>query len=289
MLKNIYKNAIMLYTVQMIFIVMLLNNNFMKSLDIYQPANKEGFEIILGIIIFILNIVSIFVLRALYLRSKEEQQFLISKIKFKFIEEQNKIFRQNRHDLKNHLIIIAQLLKENKLTKLEEYLNSYLDEIDKSLISINTGINEIDILLYSKISSAKQKGINVDFKCTTIIKLSKKNILDLISIMGNIFDNAIEATEDLKGGKYIKINICEDPIDYIIKISNNFKNENKINELEVFDEGFTTKEGNDRGEGLKIVKKLVEKYHGEVKVNINDSEFYIQIELPKFALGGEND
>lgn len=52
-----------------------------------------------------------------------------------------------------------------------------MEEIDKNLVTINTGVNEIDILLYSKISNAKSKDIEVDFKCDTQIQCSKNTCL----------------------------------------------------------------------------------------------------------------
>ncbi|HAA81201.1 MAG TPA: histidine kinase, partial [Thermoanaerobacter sp.] len=81
MFKDSYKNAMMIYVVQMVLIVILVNNNFMKSLDVFQPKNQELFRIFIGILIFILNGFSIFVLRELYAKNKEERQFLINSIR----------------------------------------------------------------------------------------------------------------------------------------------------------------------------------------------------------------
>lgn len=288
MIKNSYKNAIILYIIQMVLIVLLLNNNFMKSVNVFQPKNEELLRLLLGVVIFVLNIASIFVLRDLYIKGKEEQQFIINSVKFKYIEEQNRIYRQNRHDLKNHIIIISELAKEKKYKELDDYLSSYMEEIDKSLVTVSTGVNEIDILLYSKINSAREKNIIVDFKCSTEIKCAKKHVLNLVSILGNILDNAIEACDEMGGNKAIAVNISDDPLDYIIQITNPHNFKYKIAPEILFEEGFSTKQGDGRGEGLYIVKKIVQKYQGEVNIEIDNGYFSVKVEIPKFKLEDDN-
>lgn len=287
MFKDSYKNAMMIYVVQMVLIVILVNNNFMKSLDVFQPKNQELFRIFIGILIFILNGFSIFVLRELYAKNKEERQFLINSIRFKYIEEQNRIYRQNHHDIKNHLIILSELVKEKRYSELKNYLSSYMEEIDKNLLTINTGVNEIDILLYSKISNAKSKDIEVDFKCDTQIQCSKKHVLNLVSVLGNLIDNAIEACDEMEKDKYIIIEMKEDPIDYIFHIKNRYNFQTNVKPSLVFKEGFSTKEGRGRGEGLYIVRNIVEKYSGEIEVQTDGGYFDVIVEIPKFSLEGD--
>lgn len=288
MIKNSYKNAIILYIIQMVLIVMLLNNNFMKSVNVFQPKNDELLRLLLGIVIFILNIVSIFVLRDLYIKGKEEQQLIVNSVKFKYIEEQNRIYRRIRHDLRNHIIILSELAKEKRYKELDDYLSSYMEEIDKSLITVSTGANEIDILFYSKINSAREKDITVDFKCSTEIKCANKHVLNLVSILGNVLDNAIEACDEMRGNKIITVSISDDPLDYIFQITNPYNFKYEIAPEILFQEGFSTKQGDGRGEGLYIVKKIVQKYQGEVNIKIDDGYFNIKIEIPKYKLEGDN-
>lgn len=287
MFKGSYKDAMMIYVLQMVLIVMLVNNNFMKSFDVFQPKNQELFRIFIGILIFVLNMFSIFVLRGLYAKNKEERQFLINSIKFKYIEEQNRIYKQNHHDIKNHLIIISELIKEKRYSELENYLSSYIKEIDKNLVSINTGVNEIDILLYSKINNAKGKNIEVNFKCDAQIKCGKQHVLNCVSLLGNLLDNAIEACEEMEKDKYIIIEIKEDPIDYIFHIKNRYDFGKNVEPFIFFEEGFSTKEGKGRGEGLYIVKNIVKKYSGEIEVKTDRGYFDVIVEIPKFSVEGD--
>lgn len=287
MFKNIYKSAMLIYVIQMVLIVILVNNNFMRSLDIFQPKSEELFRLTIGILIFVLNLFSIFVLRELYRRFKEERQYLINSLKFRYIEEQNRIYRKNHHDIKNHLMVISALLKEKKYEEVEEYLSSYLDEIDKNVFNINTGVSEIDILLYSKLSNAKSKGVDVKFKCTAEIKCSQRHVLNLVSILGNLLDNAIEACEEMKHDKYIEVEIKEDPIDYIFRVKNKYDFEQKIPGGTFFEEGFSTKGEEGRGEGLYIVKNITDKYNGTINLNTDEGYFDITVEIPKFSLEGD--
>ncbi|MGI6328167.1 MAG: Spo0B domain-containing protein [Dethiobacteria bacterium] len=98
-------------------------------------------------------------------------------LKFKHIEEQNHLYRQHRHDLKNHLSIISGLAQTNEMERLKNYLSSYLDVIDKSIVSVDTGLKELDTLLYAKFTEAKRKNISIDYKCLTGLEMRVKSIL----------------------------------------------------------------------------------------------------------------
>jgi len=207
-------------------------------------------------------------------------------LKFKHLTEQNRIYRQHQHDFKNHLNIMVSLFRQRELGKLEEYLSAYIAEINDASFKVATGIAEIDILIRVKIDQAKSKSIPVDFRCRTSLKCGKGNVLRLVSILSNVLDNAIEACERLTNdlSPQICIDIDEDALDYLFKVTNTLGPDMVASPEILFQEGFTTKEGEGRGEGLTIVKRLVAKLNGEVRIDAKDS-FVVSIEIPKHQLG----
>ncbi|MBF8983896.1 GHKL domain-containing protein [Lutibacter sp. B2] len=283
---KIYRRAIIYNAIQIILITLLINNNFMKELNYFQPADRDAFELILGMIIFIINFCVIFVIKGLYIASKEEEEKNINLLRYQHIEEQKQLYIRQKHDMKNHLMVISELAKEKEYSRLDKYLVAYEKEVDQSFMLVDTGCKELDILFYTKIKKAKQLYMDVNFKCSTRIKCSNKRILDLISISSNILDNALEACEiiDDDNKKEISIEIYDDVVDHILIVKNTFNKMQEINKEKIFKEGFSTKGSNARGQGLYIVKKKVSKLNGKFHVDIIDQYFQIKIEIPKYMM-----
>ncbi|MHB1654731.1 MAG: sensor histidine kinase [Desulfitobacteriaceae bacterium] len=284
MKKNVYNVAILFFTIQSILIVILLNNNYMKKYSFFQLTNPDLLELFFGFIILCLNLVAVFVVRRLYLSGLEAQQLKTTALKYDNLVEQNRIYRQHHHDLKNHLNVVLGLLTLGKYDELNDYLNSYLRTINEGLLKTETGLDEINVLLSSKLYLAKIKEIQVDLIIAASLRCSRKHMLDLVAILGNILDNALEAVQDLDQSKrLVSIYFRQDPLEYIFQIANPLPISSP-SELELFlKEGFSTKQEG-RGQGLFIVKRLTEKLGGSISVDLGEGQFKVTIEIPKHRL-----
>ena len=80
--------------------------------------------LVLGFAVLILCIVSIFVIRHLC-QSLCARQQEVELLRLEDIEEQNRLHRQYRHDLYNHLMVISGLAQLGRLDKLMEYWNPF--------------------------------------------------------------------------------------------------------------------------------------------------------------------
>ena len=98
-----------------------------------------------------------------------------------------------RHDYRNHI----QTMKAYAAAKDWDAVQHYLDLLDEDLTTVDTviktGNSMTDAILNSKISLAKAKGIEVVADAHIPVKL-KSSEIDLCCIIGNLFDNAIEAS-----------------------------------------------------------------------------------------------
>ena len=138
------------------------------------------------------------------------------------------------------------------------------------------------MLLQTKKLSAHNHNIDIQF---TISNDSFDTIktTDLIKILSNLIDNAIDATTELPEDER-KINIvCQaDFSHYLFKITNTGP---KITDKEhIFVSGFSTKKtvpGKVRGQGLFIVKEVVNKYNGHISIDSNEFETTAIVEIPK--------
>lgn len=279
--KEYYK-IMLLFVVQMMLLTTFVINNFMTR-HVYVPSKIQSVtEMILGVIAFFNSIVSIFVVKKLYKTAQEQHDRKIHELKYANVEEQNNIQRQHRHDLLNHLNVLSILSHEKRFLELDNYLSEYRNEVNNVCLSVNTGIEEMDILLYSKITTAQRKNMVTDFKCSASIQCKKRYNFSLISIVGNLLDNALEAAEESED-KLLSIYIKEDPIDYSFIIQNSFCQLENIEPDILFKAGFSTK-GPERGRGLNIIRKLVDKFEGTIVINIENEIFEVRVDLPKHNL-----
>ena len=105
-----------------------------------------------------------------------------------------------RHDYRNHI----QTMKAYAAAQDWDAIQNYLDLLDTDLqivdTVIKTGNPMTDAILNSKISLAKAKGIEVAADAHIPVRL-KSSEIDLCCILGNLFDNAIEASMKLPEDK----------------------------------------------------------------------------------------
>jgi sensor histidine kinase regulating citrate/malate metabolism len=177
-------------------------------------------------------------------------------------------------------------VKSEKYSDLKDYTKQYIDNTSKKLRQINTGADELDVLIYNKLDTANHHSIETDFICPTSFNMSHHAVIDIVSILSNLLDNAIEANRRIvtPSERMLSININEDQLDYVIVVTNAFIQEASPSRFLM--DGFTTKRDvKNHGLGLGIIHKLVDKYKGTVYIDIFNDKFYqIKIEIPKHTL-----
>ena len=112
------------------------------------------------------------------------------------VENMYRQIRGWRHDYRNHIQTMKVLATNGDM----EGIKAYLDELDTDLNSVDTVVKTgnpmADAILNSKLSLARSKCITVRCDAHIPVRL-KMSELDLCCIIGNLFDNAIEASLSL--------------------------------------------------------------------------------------------
>ncbi|WKV09806.1 GHKL domain-containing protein [Thermoanaerobacterium sp. CMT5567-10] len=280
MIRKSLNKIIAIFFMYMIFITFMFDNSMYYQQKIIIPAD---FELFLFFTIVVINVLVFTIIRMIYINGKNEYQYIINDFKLRFIEEQNNLYRKNKHELRNKILVLYELIRQMKYEDAEEFLMTYIDVINNSLIKVDTGNDIIDLLLYSKISAAIEKNISVNFICTVDLKYSKKVTNDICSVLGNLLDNAIEECDRLKNNKRIEIMLKSDPVDYIFIVKNTCGEISEDVKRNILNGGFTTK-GDGRGTGLSIVKDIVYSYNGDINIKIDDKYFDVTVEIPSYKL-----
>lgn len=176
------------------------------------------------------------------------------------------------HDLKNKFYAIQSLMQEDVQSAIAEMdsITNILNAQRKLKCVGNVGI---DALLNSKISLAKHKGVQIHIT-STLSDLIGIDTIDMCLILGNILDNAIEATEPLPAQKNIDLTIQQN-LNCIYIIAVNDTN-GQAQYLKT-----SKKDSAHHGYGLKNIRSIVEKYNGFIDIDNKDNKFKISIVLEK--------
>lgn len=167
--------------------------------------------------------------------------------------------RRFKHDWVNNLTVIYSMLKMNKIKELNQYISELI--VQNTEHGGNTEIFNIKNaglfgIISSKINQAQEKGINVELSVIGEIEnIPGVKISELCEIVGIFLDNAIE--ESIKATKSISIVLYKSESCIELSISNSCQKTPDIQAI--YAEGYSTK-GENRGMGLAIARKILEKY-----------------------------
>jgi two-component system, LytTR family, sensor histidine kinase AgrC len=182
-----------------------------------------------------------------------------------------------RHDYRNHI----QTLKSHAADGDLDAIRRYLDELDTDLtrldMTIRTGNRMADAILNSKISLARAKNIPVTIKATIPVALTTSE-LDLCIIIGNLIDNAIEASLQLPEDRRM-IRVYMDMKNTQLYMS--FTNLTATGKMRKENGHFRTTKGAGHGFGLMRVDSIIERLNGYISRNSEDNAFTTEVMLPQ--------
>lgn len=167
-------------------------NSYPNALEVMMAVNTILLTILLPIFIY-RNRISEF-----FRESTEYQKIYIeAELKhfqqYKFAQEETKRFR---HDIKNNLICLSDMLSQNKTEEGKEYLKSLLGEVHRLSQKYVSGDEILDSIISSKVCVMEEANIGFSLDGVIAGGLNLES-LDICSIFSNALDNAIEATTPL--------------------------------------------------------------------------------------------
>ena len=216
--------------------------------------------------IIIINVISILLLimeQKVY-EQKTRQQVMLSAYqqKEKDIESILDMHRQNskqRHDFKNVILLIKELIRDEQYNKATEMLDKYSEGYkNNNLTEIVSDNIVLNYLLNRKINQCREVGI--DMACYILGNIAGVDDMDLYILLENLCDNAIEAAGQCEKPS-IKLQIAENNASMYIDIGNTtsgnvLKNNPNMNT--------TKKDKNMHGFGIMNIRDIIDKYNGTI-------------------------
>lgn len=189
------------------------------------------------------------------------------------MESQSRI-RALKHDMKNHLLAVQTLAKAAQPEKILEYLASMQEFMTNPSEHIFTGNEELDSLLNYKLKKAKEnlKTVEADIVIPDQMKLYS---FDLNVVVGNLLDNAIAASERTEE-QFLKLSMRMDKGILFLYV---------VNSCDGIPDGvcdirkMAEKSAEGHGIGLANVKRIVEKYNGEIDMSCEGHHMKTEVML----------
>ena len=193
------------------------------------------------------------------------------------VENMYKQIRGWRHDYRNHIQVMKTHAANGDLTAVIDYL----DELETDLSSIDTviktGNKMTDAILNSKISLARSKNVPVDITADISVALTVSE-LDLCIIIGNLFDNAIEANLALpKNERMLSIYMEMKGTQLYMSFTNMTADKKQRKESG----RFNSSKGEGHGFGLIRIDTIINRYGGYINRNSEDGAFTTEVLLPQ--------
>lgn len=273
--RNIGVSYWVLFIITMFFdasVIILLGSFILDTLQVERRNIVVIFYmgVVIGLLIQLVLLINTLVTRNVHKENEKlAKQFLESQNEhYQYLEKREHETKKFRHDIKNHLILLENMINMHQYDEAKEYLGTINKKVISfsNQISVNNGI--ADAILNRFYTEAKEKRITLKvsghFPMDCYI-----TAYDICTIFSNLLSNAIQAELEAEGKEVlVLIKYTEDKV--LLTIENDYVNE--LNEVDgVFKTTKTDSLGH--GYGLSNVKECVEKNGGYLSIATDNHRF----------------
>ncbi|MFC0268052.1 ATP-binding protein [Kushneria aurantia] len=196
--------------------------------------------------------------------------------------------RASTHEFKNKLHVILGLTRLRDMETLERYLHELVDYRDAVSTPIIEQVREplLAGFLIGKQSEAREKGIILEVVAETAIPPADESttLHALVSIIGNLLENAFEAIGDRPQGR-VAIHMALEAGVLSLQVQDNGGGMAPEQEARIFDKGFSSK-GEQRGLGLWLVREQLDAVEGSLSLYSSPGEgTLIEVSYPYRVAG----
>lgn len=255
-----------------IFYIVAWDNYFNISVD----------KLVIFAVLFIINLLTYYIYQRVQIQAEEQidkelikQQNAFYEARYLDTQNQWENLKKIRHDMKNHYALGQAYLEEGRYEELKEYFEKATGNLANKENVIATGNIGVDSIINYKTEMAKEQQIKVIHDVRIEEEITIKNE-DINILLGNLFDNAIEAASKTEA-RQIEFKLHTDKTALFFEIRNSYHNDIVRN---VENEIVTTKaDKKNHGLGMKAIKEIVGKYKGAMEIKEETDFFIVKIFL----------
>lgn len=214
---------------------------------------------------------------------KKNNKIIQQRAKLSYTEQIIEVYDKQKeimHNLCHYLRIIGELALERKSEEIYKIIKELNVELEGNEMTLYSNHIILNALLSEKAMISEKNDVTYEVYVEPEINFGSVKDIDLISMLGNLLENAIHAASECvkeQAGVKIKIfmqnqgNVC------VAKIVNDFSGQvHKKNEIFMT----TKKDKKLHGIGLRSVRKTAEKYKGHLECYTIKNKFYAILVMP---------
>lgn len=193
--------------------------------------------------------------------------------------------RAQQHEFSNRMHAVAGLLELGRPEEALQYLNEIRGtaaDLDRTLRT-HVGAPMIVGLLLGKAAEANERGIELAISPETELGPAPELLQALVTILGNLIDNAFDALADSPAPRRVTVAIVETPETLTVRVADNGPGVPDGSVPQIFESGYTTKRGalaRHGGLGLSLVHTTASRLGGTVSV-ARDGGAAFTVTLPR--------
>ena len=211
-----------------------------------------------------------------YQLSVQSEEVAYSRKQESDIRSLHQSVRQLKHDMKNHLMVLASYLNSGDYEAAKAYTSEILDKLNTMHSYIETGNSLLNHILNEKLELARSYGISVRAEIESL-SFSRMHSIDFSALLTNLLDNSIEASKNEPFGE-LHLHIFQERGYDAVSIKN------KIGKsvLEENPELRSTKEDKEQhGIGITQIKEIVTAYDGIYDFYEKEGYFCSRVFIPQ--------
>lgn len=208
----------------------------------------------------------------------EKQQLQVEDTYNRFVAQTIEGLQTWKHDYKNQLLSLSGYIANEDFEGANQYIIGLKASITELAPIIHTGKKSLDMLLTNKLFIAHSNQIKTQVSISSIEMLKIPEI-ELNSIIGNAFDNALEAClkVDSSDSRFISLNFSMKKQMYYMRFENSSLGDYVTN---IDGTLLSSKQKDSIGYGLSRIQSIAKEHQGFCQVQPGGSNFVIEIVLP---------
>ncbi|MNJ37014.1 hypothetical protein D3C77_318190 [compost metagenome] len=252
----------------------------LNVLTTYSEKNIYYFISIIGFLVLNVGIIYIFdhiidKFQFMHENAQLQQQMDYQDANYEKTVHSFKSMKRIIHDTHQQFLYIEECINRNELAAAREHIKATLNKVEGAYHRVNTGNLVIDALVTNTLNIGQANGIKINTKLSLYSQELNMDRYDLCVVLGNMLDNAVEASKKVKiaEDRYILIKIHSDEQALFIHILNHMENE--AVHLR------SHKENPDiHGIGLTNISRICDKYGGNMTIEAKRKVFHNMVFIP---------
>ncbi|MFC4099407.1 GHKL domain-containing protein [Paenibacillus xanthanilyticus] len=248
--------------------------NILTFNSFFSFLSAIGFLFLNVLIVYIMDTITE-KLQFMHENAQLQQQMDYQDANYEKVVHSFKSIKRIIHDTNQQFLYIDECMKRNELEAAREHIKTTLSKIEGAYRRVNTGNLAIDALVTNTLDIGQANGIRIDTKLSLDSQEVRLDRYDLCVVLGNMLDNAIEASKQIKlaEDRYMLIKIHAKPDTLLIHIQNNMEHETARLQSQKPNPEF-------HGIGLTNIARICDKYGGHMTIETKHKQFHNMVVLP---------